>query len=390
MGWKLLEMLEDGGRHAATIAGWIGTRRPGRGVDHRGDGQRQRERAYVERLHPERMRLRVAEVIEESPTTRTIRCTRVDGPLPPFRAGQFVSVVVEVDGVLTSRPYSVSSAPGVDHLDLTVRELPGGFVSPRVARMLRPGDELDTTGPEGHFYVEPLIDGDHLVFLAGGTGITPFASIIRQAAADGWPRHITLLYGCRTPEEQLFAEEFAGYAAATDRFHLVVVLSEPPPGTTGPTGFLDRRLIAAHAQPLDGRVFFVCGPRPMTALCVAELEALGVPRHKVRQELQGAPEDVTRLSGWPGDVPAEASFTLTVGERQVPAVAGESLLVALERAGVTATAVCRSGECGACRLRLLDGRVFALPWAAVRESDRRLGFVHACACHPLSDLRVAP
>ncbi len=192
-------------------------RQPGQGEDHAASGDR--VQSIVDRLHPSRMRLRVTDIVEETPTTKTLRCERVDGPLPPWRPGQYVNVFVDVDGVLTSRPYSISSPPAGKFLDLTVRDKPGGFVAPYLLNEVRVGDELETTGPAGSFYHEPLIDGEELVFLAGGSGITPFMSIIRDVLADrevgGETPHLRmhLLYGSRKVGDVVFGPELAELAA---------------------------------------------------------------------------------------------------------------------------------------------------------------------------------
>ncbi|MCI0520309.1 MAG: 2Fe-2S iron-sulfur cluster binding domain-containing protein [Chloroflexi bacterium] len=60
----------------------------------------------------------------------------------------------------------------------------------------------------------------------------------------------------------------------------------------------------------------------------------------------------------------------------------------LERHGIVVPAVCRAGACSACRSQLLSGRVFAPPQAAVRESDRKHGYIHPCASYPLGDLKI--
>lgn len=62
--------------------------------------------------------------------------------------------------------------------------------------------------------------------------------------------------------------------------------------------------------------------------------------------------------------------------------------MALERAGVAAPALCRSGQCSLCRVRLLAGRVFSAPSAAERECDHKWGYIHGCVSYPLSDLRI--
>ena len=118
-------------------------RQPGQGINHIAQGATVRE--IVARLHPERMQLHVVDVIQATPSTKTFRLERLDGPLPPFRPGQYVNLFVEVDGVLTSRPYSIASPPpgdGESTLELTIRDKPGGFVAPYLLNEIKSGDKL--------------------------------------------------------------------------------------------------------------------------------------------------------------------------------------------------------------------------------------------------------
>ena len=109
MAWEIINWLQDVREHLRVSQRRKALRQPGQGYDYLQG--KDTVRRIVSRLHPQRMRLRVTEVIQETPTTKTLRCERIDGPLPPFRAGQYVNLFVDVDGILTSRPYSIASAP---------------------------------------------------------------------------------------------------------------------------------------------------------------------------------------------------------------------------------------------------------------------------------------
>jgi hypothetical protein len=77
---------------------------------------------YVRRLHPDRMHLKVAEIVEETPSAKTFRLVSTDGPLPPFQAGQYICVYCDIGSVRTGRPYSLSSPPGHrGYYDITVK-----------------------------------------------------------------------------------------------------------------------------------------------------------------------------------------------------------------------------------------------------------------------------
>ena len=355
------------------------------GADHARTDWAGQTRMAVAAIHPPFMELELQEVVQVSPSTRSLRFVRRDGRLPPFRAGQHVSLAVEIDGVCSSRPYSISSAPGDPLLELTLRDDPDGFVAPWLYRR-EPGWRTRSSGPVGSFHHEPLRDSERLVFVAGGTGITPFVSMLREARAAGWPQPITLIYGNRGPGDVPFATELRRMARKNPAFRVVFVYSDAPGAKRVRHGFIDRALLADVVAELGAHSFFLCGPEPMLALVRAELEALGLPRRRVRSEDFGPPSAISAQPGWPADLSPAQAFTLeTAAGQQVPAQAGEPLLVALERAGLAPRSTCRTGACGDCRVRLLSGRVFIPEGVALRQSDRVHGYVHACMAWPLED-----
>lgn len=355
-----------------------------------------RGRAPVQRilegLHPPRLRLRVAGVWPESPSAKTFRLVSLDGPLPPFQAGQYLAVACEIGLVRTSRPYSISSPPHVTgYWDITVKAVEGGFVSTHLLERVQPGQVLEATGPAGTFVWNPLLHGRDLVLIAGGSGITPCMAFVRETIDCGGDRRLFLFYGNREETDVIFGEELARLAErfpATLRY--IPVIEKPGAAYRGACGFITGELIRQEAGDLADKTFFLCGPAEMYAFCIPELLALGIRRRRIRREMSGPSRAVSRQPGWPPDVSPEAVFSVWAGDREAfPARAGEPLLVSLERQGVTAVpSRCRSGECSLCRVRLVSGRVYQPEGVLLRTSDRRHGFIHACAAYPLSDLEI--
>jgi len=387
---EFINWIQDVREHLRVSRRRKALRQPGQGTDYTQQKYRDVVRQVVAGIHPKRMKLRVVEIVQETPSSKTFRCERIDGPLPPFRPGQYVNLFVDVDGVLTSRPYSISSPPqNGGLLALTVRDNPGGFVAPYLLNEVQVGDELESTGPAGHFYHEPLIDGDDLVFLAGGSGVTPFRSIIRDALTRGLPLKMYLLYGSRVPDDVIYGEEMTELAASHANFTYSLVISEPPPDYGGPTGFLDAALIRKQVGDVAGKTFYICGPPVMYDFCLAALTELGVPSHKIRRELFGPPADITQEPGWPQGLAGETMFEVQIeGRETIQAPAAEPLMNTLERYGIVVPAVCRTGACSACRARLLSGQVFMPARTALRESDRAYGYIHTCMSYPVENLRV--
>lgn len=358
------------------------------GIDYR--AQKGKWASAVERLHPKRLQLRVAAKIKETDTVSTLRLVVASGHLPPFQAGQYINLLVEIDGVCTGRPYSISSPPNqIAYYDITIRRVDNGFVSSYLLDQVKVGDILQSTGPAGQFYYNPLIHGKDLVFLAGGSGVTPFMSMIREVTDRMLDRKIHLLYGCRSPQEAIFHQELLELAAAYANFSYDLVISDPVSDYEGLTGLIDADLILSRIGSVEGKTFFICGPQEMYAFTIPELKKLGVPDRRIRRELFGLPRQIHNDPAWPKEVSSQSVFTVKLSNGQeIPARADESLLMAMERAGIVVENCCRSGECSLCRVKLVKGQIFQASTAKLRKSDHQAGFVHSCAAYPISDLEI--
>lgn len=363
-------------------------------------------RDLTQELHPAETRLRVTKVEHVSPTARRLTFVPCEGyVLPPFQAGQYVSLDLKVGRTLTTRPYSISSAPyearrGSDSfVQITVRDgkRGQGFAANWLYGLVRPGDEFMAHLPFGTFFYEPLRDAPHVVALAGGSGITPFLSMAREICHGTLDCDLTILYGSVTPDDIIARAELDELAATCNRVRVVHVISGEANGL--PEGY-ERGLLSAElierfsfGAPSDGQTsYFVCGPLAMYRHVLTELETLGVPERRIRTEVFGSQRDPRLNEDYPGARGME-TYKLTVHrglERQVINTRStEPLAVALERAAIRNHTRCRSGACGYCRCRLLSGEVYIPEVGDGRRwADKTHGYVHACSTWPLSDCEI--
>ncbi|WP_433200644.1 FAD-binding oxidoreductase [Nocardia sp. CA-107356] len=343
-------------------------------------------RATIDAYHPKRLLLRVAAIIDETATTKTFRLkNHTDDALPPFSAGQYVNVFTDS----TSRPYAISSSPTtLGHYDLTVRRVPGGRISNMLIDTLRIGHLLTTTGPMGTFHHNPLFHGDRVVFLAGGSGVAPAMSMIREIVELGLERSFHLIYGSRDAADIIFRTELDSRIAEHPGITVDHVIAEPTPQWTGRTGFLTADTIQDLTGPLDGRMVYVCGPQALYPYAVEQLTALGQPRKRIRFEANGAPSDPTAQPHWPASADPAAEVTVTVGDTSFRTRSGRPLLDALEDNGIRPEAACRSGECSLCRVRIVKGEVHTASESRLRLSDNQFGYTHSCVAYPITDVEI--
>lgn len=345
-------------------------------VDHR--ARRGWHNETLNRLHPARIEYRVTAITEASPSAKTFRLTPVDGYIPPFRPGQFINVDMEINGIRTSRAYTLSS-PVTErgYYEITVRRAPNAFGSAHILDDVKVGDTVTSSGPSGTFYRLPCVHGKRLVFIAGGSGITPFLSML-QTDADKLDHSfdIDLIYGSASEDDiiakaQLDKLEAEGYV----RVHHVI----SNPG----------ELIQEIVGDISACTFYMCGPNVMYRFVRSELEKLGVPRRAIRQEVEVIPNSPREFPGWPENVDGNSVFIISLPDGcKMPAKATDTIMKSLEDAGVVVPNLCRSGECSTCRTKLLSGTVFHPGTEMLRKSDMRYGYIHPCVTYPISDISL--
>jgi ferredoxin-NADP reductase len=344
----------------------------------------------ISRLHPERLRLQVSGITKETASAASLRLVSKDRDLPPFQAGQYISIFIETNGIRTTRPYSVSSPPNqTGYYEITVRRVENGFVSEYLLDRVKRGDVLESSGPYGLFHHNPLFHDKTMVCIAGGSGITPFMSMIQEVADCGLDRIIYLFYGSRTSADAIFHDRLLNLSEKFDNIHYIPVIENSDAGYEGARGLITGRLIKDAIGDTNGKTFYLCGPQAMYDFCIKELERLNVPARKIRREVYGAPLNVSEHPGWPVGIKEDQVFRVKLKDGAAfDAMAGQSLLVALEKSGLKVPSRCRSGECSMCRVKLVSGKVFQPSGTPVRRSDRRFGYVHSCVSYPLEDLEI--
>lgn len=371
-------------------------------------------------LHPTCQNLKVERIIDENPNVKSFILvpdseSKTEKPAY-FTAGQYLSITVKIGEGTYSRPYSIASAPsdcissedggksGIYMLSITKKE--GGKVSPFILDNWQVGTKVKASAPLGDFVHEPIRDSRKILAIAGGSGITPFRSMIKEfvlqkGRGKSEVEEFVLLYGTQSFEDTLYLSELAGWAKECPSFKFINVLSDPNGDISlekdekviFENGFITSELIKKHA-PDDKCTVFVCGPQAMYDFISNEVAKLEDTFRNIRYELQSVkPEAETEVREYEIILrrnPVDAlNYPDDEREITIKCMSNRTILSALEDVSAAGENHCRSGICGWCRTKLISGEVYVCPDNDGRRiADYQFGYIHPCASFPRSNLVI--
>jgi ferredoxin-NADP reductase len=205
-----------------------------------------------------------------------------------FRAGQAMTLTLlnppETDAKGPRRTFSIASAPSEDTLMIATRMRDTAFK--RTLKAMPGGTRVQLRGPIGKFTLDAE-DDRPAVMLAGGIGITPFLSMVRQAAIDSLRRDVHLFYSNRTPGSAPFLQELLALQLRNPRFRVTATmtgLDDSAGHWDGTRGPIDIDMLSRHIPDLLEPGYYVAGPPAMVASMRALLTAAGVRREQIRTD----------------------------------------------------------------------------------------------------------
>jgi ferredoxin-NADP reductase len=318
-------------------------------------------------------RARVVDIVRETADTKTF----VLDPGPRWaghRAGQYATVELEIEGVRTFRCYSISSLPGAPTVALTVKRLPDGRVSQWLHDRLQVGDALGLAPAAGDFVLPDPLPA-RLLFVSGGSGITPIMSMLRELACRQALTDVVVVHHARRREDVIFGDSLETLARSHPGLRLLVGLS----GEAG--GRFDEQRLAAAVPDFAERAAFVCGPPGLMGRVEDMWRSAGAGEQLRRERfVAGAPAVTTTASN------ERVQLRLAASARSVVADTSASLLDQLERNGVRPAYGCRIGICHTCRCKKRSGSVQNLVTGAVSSAPDE--DIQLCISAPRSDLEL--
>ena len=223
------------------------------------------------------------DIIPEAPDIKTFRFQTPD--IFKYKSGQFVMLKYPKDSIhhqIGARAYSISSSPNSkNYFDLTIQKV-GKFTTEIFNSKVN--EKFTFTGPHGKFGLPE--DKKEIVFLTGGSGITPFLSMIRDLDYNNkQDTNITIFYSCRTPDLFIRRHEIEEICKRNPNIKTHFTITRPRPEDKdwkGLTGRINKEMLEKHLHNLQNKTFFIVGTKDMIdTLKELLMKELNVPKEQI-------------------------------------------------------------------------------------------------------------
>jgi len=337
--------------------------------------------------------LRIQEIKRETPDTVSI-CFEVPDNLKEdfkFIAGQYLTIRTNINGKEVRRSYSLCSAPSSGEWRVAVKQIPNGVFSTYANTVLKAGEHLDVSVPEGKFILQTEASNRNFygAFVAG-SGITPVLSMIKSVLNNEPNSTFVLLYGNKNPEYTIFHDELN--QLAKDNFGRLFVYYTYSQANEKDAlfGRIDAEKISYVLKNKHKGAtftdFFLCGPEEMINLVTHELQENHVQKGKIHYELFTASESTAAPVATSGEFNGVAQVTVLLDDEEttITVKENETLLDAALKAGLDAPYSCQGGVCSSCVCIVTEGKTQMLKNAILTDSEIEEGLTLSCQAVPRS------
>lgn len=313
-----------------------------------------------------------------------------------YEPGQFITLILTIDGKKIRRAYSLCTTPGVDEFPaVTVKRVEGGLMSNYVNDKVNAGDTIEVMEPMGMFTAEYNRESErHIVLLGGGSGITPLISVMKGIISREPKSRVSLVYANRNEESIIFKNELDKIQSEnSDRIQIIHSLDGPSDSWDGHSGLLNNDKLKTILGELpqgdnENTIYYTCGPEPLMDIVFSTLNEMGVPDERRNRESFVAgttsPGEIIDADDVSGD-PKEVKLILDGQEYAFQVPPGKPILEAALESDIDMPYSCQSGLCTACRGKCLSGKVTTEDADGLSQDELDEGYVLTCIGKPLTD-----
>jgi ring-1,2-phenylacetyl-CoA epoxidase subunit PaaE len=307
-----------------------------------------------------------------------------------FKAGQYLTLEVTVNGKTVRRAYSLCSTPQSENHVVVVKEVKDGAFSVYANKDLREGDTLMVLPPEGKFIFEPKTNSkNNYAAFAAGSGITPVISIIKTALEQEPESKFLLVYGNKSPEDTIFMKSLMDLQQKySGRFILEFVYSRKEL-----EGYQFGRISKSIANyflknkynDLAFNTFYLCGPEAMIDEIKTMLAESGIDKENILFELFS-----TSIEAAPTSTVENGATVVTVmlddEETSFIMPQGKTVLEAVLEQNLDAPYSCQGGICSTCIARITEGAATMRKNQILTDGEVAEGLILTCQAQPTTSV----
>lgn len=337
----------------------------------------------AKQLFPLSFRVRVREILLENDMTKTFVMERMDKKedfLPYFQPGQYVTFEVSIEDGVYRRPYSISCSPsslkkGV--FQVTVQKVTNGIVSNYFFQEVKVGDVLNVEGPYGTFGYQRLRDSNDVIAIVDGSGIAPILSMAESIVEGLFSYHLKILYEANLEQDLIFRDRLQELSKHK-RIEVFYFLDQEEK-----EGFHSGRITKDFLETISpfNTSYFICGSNSLYERMNTILKEMQVPNKYVRHDAYMSSERNDKKEIY------QLTILMKDDKKVISCCSNETLMQAMEKAGIKSFGQCGVGVCGFCQSKLIEGEVLT-NFDYMKKALVDYHYIHPCVTYPASDVTI--
>jgi len=338
--------------------------------------------------------LHIVALTKETEDTLTISFKQPNLKKIRYQAGQYITLIIRINGRRYLRPYSFSSAFGIDTtIDITIKRVSGGMVSNHLLDTAKVGDVMEVMHAMGDFIVSDSIKQktSHLVLWGVGSGITPLYSIVKDILTNH-SNKITLVYGNRSHTSVIFDQALKALEHTyIGRFNSMHYYTRPELDVSG-THIIEGRIQPSKAltyiqsiSDVGDAVHFICGPAGLKeSVKIALADAHVNPENIFSEDF----EIVKNEADFIGIHTQVIQIQKDNLPHTVEVIKGKSILEAGLDANLEMDYSCQTGNCSVCKGRLIQGEIKTIGVKEISKDLKENEYLLCCSYPVTGDVIV--
>lgn len=314
-----------------------------------------------------------------------------------FYPGQHTTLFLKIDGQDVMRTYTIASSPTRPNtITITNKRMVDGVVTNWMHDNLKVGDLIDALDIGGSYSVALDKPKTKVLFLSGGSGITPMLSMTRYFYDLSLNVDIVFIHNAQSEKDLISKDEIDFYNASQRDFQRHYICDVASEDWDGPSGFLNYEMLVDLVPDFADREIYCCGPEPYMQNVKKILASANFDMHFYHQESFDIESSTAQKNmAIDSDMPKhkvteseinEYNVTLKKSGDVLPCGSNTSILVSIQKQGITVPFACSQGLCGTCRTKMLEGTVEMDAQGGLLKSHEEEGYILTCCSYPTSDI----